>query len=152
MSGKELKQSRNLQARADVEGTEQCFFLACSACFLIRHRKTSPGIELHRRGWVSLHQSLMKKMPWRLAQAWFFWKHFLNWSSLLSDTFSLCQADIKVFSIINLFLMCHTDRQIMIKPPFLFVHLQDYTLILLSQYKYSIKFKCKSPIVINSNT
>ena len=48
-SGQELTQGRNLEAGADAEAMEgyyllDCFPLACSACFLIESRTTSPGM------------------------------------------------------------------------------------------------------------
>jgi hypothetical protein len=43
-SGKELKQGWNLEAGADAEAVERCCLLACSACFLIELRTTSPGM------------------------------------------------------------------------------------------------------------
>jgi hypothetical protein len=48
-AGQELKQGRKLKAGADSEAMEEMFLtgllpLACSACFLIEPRTTSPGI------------------------------------------------------------------------------------------------------------
>ena len=58
--------------------------MACSACFLIEPRTTSPGMAPPTRGWTCLHQSITKKMPY----SWILWRHFLNWGSL-SDNSSL---------------------------------------------------------------
>jgi hypothetical protein len=49
-------------------------------------------------GCALLHKSLIKKTPYRLAYSPIIWEHFLNWGSLLSDDFSLCQVDIKLSS------------------------------------------------------
>ena len=43
-SGLELTQGRSLEAGADAEAMERCPLLACSACFLIEPRTTSPGM------------------------------------------------------------------------------------------------------------
>ena len=40
------------------------------------------------------HQSLIKKMLYRLAYSPIIWRHFLNRGFLLSDGDSLCQVDI----------------------------------------------------------
>jgi hypothetical protein len=37
-------------------------------------------------------------MPYGLSYSLILWRHFLTWGSLLSDDFSLCQADIKLSS------------------------------------------------------
>jgi hypothetical protein len=50
--GQELKQSWNLEAGADAEAMEGCHLLACSACFLIESRNTSPGISPPTVGWT----------------------------------------------------------------------------------------------------
>jgi len=42
-SGLELTQGRKLEAAMDAEAMEECCLLACSACFLIEPRTTSPG-------------------------------------------------------------------------------------------------------------
>ena len=57
-------------------------FVACSACFLIEPRTTSPGMVAPTVG----PQSLLMQMPYRLAYSLIFWRHFLDWSSLLSMT------------------------------------------------------------------
>jgi hypothetical protein len=59
--------------------------MACSACFLIQLRSSSPGMA----GWVRPHGSLTEKMPYSCIS----WRHFLPWDSFLSDDFSLCQVD-----------------------------------------------------------
>jgi hypothetical protein len=44
--GQELKQSKTLQDRADIEAMEGCCLLACSPCFLITASTTGPGMAL----------------------------------------------------------------------------------------------------------
>jgi hypothetical protein len=41
--------------------------MACSACFLIEPRTTSPGLAPPTMGWALPHQSIIKKIPYRLA-------------------------------------------------------------------------------------
>ena len=43
------------------------FLGACSVCFLIENRTTSPGMTLTTMGRTPPYQSLIKKMPYRLA-------------------------------------------------------------------------------------
>jgi hypothetical protein len=38
-------------------------FMACSACFLIEPRASSPGMETRTEGWVLPYFSLIKKCP-----------------------------------------------------------------------------------------
>ena len=69
--GQELKQSKNLEAGADAEAMEECCLLVllpriCSV-FLIECKTTSLGMASPTKGWFLLHQSLIKKMPYRLA-------------------------------------------------------------------------------------
>jgi hypothetical protein len=47
--------------------------------------------------WALSHQSLIKKVPYRLACSISYGGHF-SWDSLLSDDFSLCHVDIKLAS------------------------------------------------------
>jgi hypothetical protein len=77
--------------------------MACSACFLIEPRTTSPRMASPTMGWALPNQSLIKKMPYSLACSPILWRHVLNWSSLLSDDSSLCKVGIKLASIINIF-------------------------------------------------
>jgi hypothetical protein len=72
--------------------------MACSACFLIESRTSSPGMAPPTRGWALFHQSLIKKMLYWLASSLVLWRYFLNWGSLLSDDISVCQVDIKLSS------------------------------------------------------
>ena len=51
--------------------------MACSACFLIEPRTTSPGMTPPTMGWALSHWSLIKKMPCRLTCSWTLWRHFL---------------------------------------------------------------------------
>lgn len=41
--------------------------MACSACFMVEPRITSPGMALSTVGWAFFHQSLMKRMPFKLG-------------------------------------------------------------------------------------
>jgi hypothetical protein len=58
ISGQELKQSRNLEAGADAEAMEgwvlltDLLLMACSACFLIEPRTTSPVMVPPTVGWA----------------------------------------------------------------------------------------------------
>ena len=65
------------------------FLVACSA----RPRMTPSTMR-----WAWPHQSLIKKIPYKLAYTPILWRHSLNGGSLLSDNSSLCQADIKLTS------------------------------------------------------
>ena len=67
-----------------------------SACFLIDPRSTCPGTGPSKMDWALPYQSLIKKMPCRFSFSWIFWRHLLNWDSLLSDDFSLFQVDTKL--------------------------------------------------------
>jgi hypothetical protein len=91
-SGLELKQVRKQkmmqrQWRDVLTGLPP---LACSACFLIKPKTTSPEMSPPTRGPPSW--SLIKKMPY----IWISWRHFPNWSSFLCDNSSLCQVDTKL--------------------------------------------------------
>jgi hypothetical protein len=48
--------------------------VACSACFLIEPRTTSPGMAPPTMGWALPHQTLIMKMP----TSWILRRHFLN--------------------------------------------------------------------------
>ena len=52
MSRQALKEGRDLEAGADAEATEGHCSLACSACFLIAPRTTSPGMTPPTMGWA----------------------------------------------------------------------------------------------------
>jgi hypothetical protein len=71
-SGQELKQNRNLEARADAETMEGCCLLAYSYGFLIEPGNSIPGMGPPTGGWAFLHQSL-RKCSTSLSEA-----HFLN--------------------------------------------------------------------------
>ena len=60
----------NLEAGADAEAME--------GLFLIEPRTTSPGIAPPPVGWALPRQSLIKKMPYRLAYSLILLKHFLS--------------------------------------------------------------------------
>lgn len=73
--------------------------MSCLAWFLIKPRTTSPGIAPPTMDWALPHQPLVKRKLCRLAYWSNLWRrHFLYWGSLLSDYYSLCQADIKLSS------------------------------------------------------
>ena len=112
-SEQKLQQSRNLEAGADAEATEECCLLACSpmacsTCFIIKLGTTSPGVAPPTMGWALPHQSLIKKMPHRLAYSPILWRCFLSWASFLLDGSSLCQVDIKLPSTIDPLVTWHT--------------------------------------------
>jgi hypothetical protein len=58
-----------------------------------RTKTTRPGMAPPITGWALPHQLLIKEMPYSLACSPVLWRHFLNWGSLLSDDYSLCQVD-----------------------------------------------------------
>jgi hypothetical protein len=68
---------------------------ACSVCFLIERRTTSPGMAPPTMGWALPHPSLIKKMLYRLACSPILGKYFLNWASLLLEDSNWCPVDIK---------------------------------------------------------
>ena len=64
-----------------AEAMEGCCFtglllMACSACFLIEPRTTSPGMA--PLTWLSLLTPITKKVPYRLAYVQILWRHFLS--------------------------------------------------------------------------
>ena len=70
--------------------------MICSVCSLTQPRTTSLGMQPHTMAWVLTHQSLIKKMSYRLAYSPILRRHyFLNGGSLLSDDSSLGQVAIK---------------------------------------------------------
>jgi hypothetical protein len=94
VSEQELTQGRNLRQelmqrpwRVLLTGLLP---LACSGCFLIERRATSPGMAPPATGWTLLPlESLIEKMPY----SWVSWRHFLKGGSFLCDNSSLCQVD-----------------------------------------------------------
>ena len=80
--------------RATRSAAHCLLHVGCSACFLIEHKITSPGMALHTMAWALLHQSLIKKIPYRLSYS----PIILNWSSAVSSDSSLCQVNIKLAS------------------------------------------------------
>ena len=105
-SGQELKQGRNLEAGADAEAMEECCLLVCSSwlvqpAFFIEATTTSPGMAPPTMGWALPHQSLIKKMPYRLAHIPISLRLFLCWGSLFSDDNSLWQVVRKIPSPID---------------------------------------------------
>ena len=67
--------------------------LACSVCFLIEPKTTSPEMVLPTRGLFPW--SLIEKMPYSCIS----WGHLPNWSSFLCDNSSLCQVDTQNQSV-----------------------------------------------------
>jgi hypothetical protein len=61
--------------------------LACSACFHIEPKTTSPEMVPPTRGLPPW--SLIEKMSY----SWISWRHFLKGGSFLCDNSSLCQVD-----------------------------------------------------------
>ena len=85
---------------ADAQAMEACCLLACShdllSLLLIESRTTCPEIIPLTVGWTLPHWSLIKKTPYSQI----LWRHFLNWGSLLSGDFGLCQVGIKPASTV----------------------------------------------------
>lgn len=73
-SSKEI--GRNLEAGAD-DAVEGCCLLACSVCFFMGFRTTSPGMAPSVTGWFLSHESLIKKVLYRLAYSPVLHRHFL---------------------------------------------------------------------------
>lgn len=65
----------------------RCWLLTCFL-WLARIEPSTTISGVARMG--PPYQSLIDKMPFR----WILWRHFLNWSSLLSDDSSMYQVDI----------------------------------------------------------
>lgn len=94
LSGQELKLSRNLDAGSDTEGVEGCYLLSCftwlaQPASFIEPRTTTPVEALPTTGWVLLHKSLIKKMPYSLTCTWILGMHSLKGGSHLSYDSSL---------------------------------------------------------------
>jgi hypothetical protein len=73
-------------------------YMACSACFLIEPKTTSPVMTPPTMGWALPHPSLIEKMLYR----WISWRHFLTGGSFLCGDSSLCQVNTQkqpVYSI-----------------------------------------------------
>jgi len=66
-----------------------CFPMACSACFLIEPKTTSPKMLQSTMGWTLPPWSLVEK----ISYSWVSWRHFLNWDCFFCDNSSLCQVD-----------------------------------------------------------
>ena len=49
--------------------------------------------------------SIIEKMPYRLAYSLILWGHFLDWGSLRSDDFRLCQVDMKLASTLGVVIL-----------------------------------------------
>ena len=71
-----LKQDRHLDAGAEVGHAQVLLigllFVACSACFLIEPRTIGTGMASPII-WDLPHQSLIRKMPYRLAYSLILW-------------------------------------------------------------------------------
>lgn len=73
-------------------------FTACSACFLVESRTTSPEWPYPQWARPSL-QLLINKMLYRLAHSPVLWRNFLSWGSFPSDDYSLSQVDTPLASM-----------------------------------------------------
>ena len=89
--GQGLKQGRNLEAGADAEAMEGCCLLSCSSGPPVQGWHPHNGL-LHPHP----YQSLIKKIPCRLACSLILWRYFLRWGYLLSDDSSLGQVDMNI--------------------------------------------------------
>jgi hypothetical protein len=93
----------NLEAGADAGAIEECCLLACSHGLLsllsYRTQDYQPLGDTIIMIWGLPHQSLIKKIPYRLAYSPILWRHFINSGHHLSQDFSLCQVAIKLSSI-----------------------------------------------------
>lgn len=56
-------------------------------------RATCPWVALTRVGFTLPQKSLIKKMSHRFAYRPLWWRHFLNWASLLPNDPGLCQVN-----------------------------------------------------------
>ena len=94
------RQGRNSnKAGPDGEDMEECsltglILMACSACFPVEGRTTSPRMAPPTKVWALPHESLIKNMPY----IWILRGIFLNCASLLSNNSSLYQVGIKLAS------------------------------------------------------
>jgi hypothetical protein len=48
------------------------------SAFFIETRTTSPGIAPPTMGWALPYQTLIKKVPYRLAYSLILWRYFIN--------------------------------------------------------------------------
>ena len=81
--------------------------MSSSACFVIESRAKSPGLVPPVMSWVLFHQSLIKKLPYRLTYRPVLRRCFLNsllWSEALSsDDYSMCQDCMKLSSTMTIY-------------------------------------------------
>lgn len=96
---------RNLsRAGIDVEAIDGYCSLTCSPLLVRllshRHRTTSPGMALLTMGWALSHQSLIKKMPYNLAESHILCMHFLSGCSVLNSDFCFWHVDRKPTSTV----------------------------------------------------
>ena len=92
-------QGRNLEAGADADKGHRRVLLNCLAPYgflsLLSYRtqddQPRDGPTHSEPQWSLFHQSLLKRL-YRLACNPTFQEHFLNWGSLLSDVYILCQS------------------------------------------------------------
>ena len=119
-SGQELKQERNLEAGTDAGAMKGYCLLVCWV---------SPGDDTTHNGLGPPNQSLIKSMLHSVACSPILWRQFLNWGSLLSDNFSLCQFDTVLASSTDPMATSHTHTPLVNHNPSFVVHHQDHTLV-----------------------
>lgn len=74
---------------------------------LVQFRTLCPRAVPPTAGWPFLHQSFIKKMPYRFAYQPIRWQRFLDWNFILPGESSLCQVDKDLTSI-----ACHFSNEI----------------------------------------
>lgn len=85
---------------ASVEDMGRITLYGLLACFLIKHRITSPGMALPAIIWGLTCQIVNKKIIYKIAYSIILWRHLFSWGFLLSDDFSFCQVDIKITTLV----------------------------------------------------
>lgn len=72
--------------------------MSCSPYFPIEPRTTWQGMMPPTLAWDLFHQSVIKKMFYRLTYSLILQRHFLNWGSLFLDDYGLYQVHIELSS------------------------------------------------------
>ena len=75
--------------RSHVLLLSDLLLMVCWTCFFIKLKTNSPGMVMHTMVCTLPDQSLIKKIPYRLACSLILWRHFLNWGSLHTDNSNL---------------------------------------------------------------